>query len=411
MKINLSRVIQDVEALSTFTATPGNGVTRLPFTRQDRLARDYLKGEMQKIGLRVWEDGYSTVFGRREGINPNAPVLMIGSHYDSVINGGPLDGVAGLVAALEILRVLEESEIENYHPIEIAAMNDEEGVRFGRGIANSRVMVGLMGEAELERARDRDGITLREAMERFGVTPDLESAKRPKDSIKVFLELHIEQGPILEDAAKDLGLVETIVGIDKYEVTFTGKSGHAGTTPMDHRRDGLVAASQFILAVNGIAKEIGNRTVGTVGELSLSPNASNVIPGCVRLSVDLRSTKEEDMKEASARLAAAAETVQNETKVEIALSRILYTPPVKMSEANIEVMERINQKLGYSLLRMNSGAGHDAMSMARIAPASLIFVPSKAGLSHHPDEWTAYEDLARGIELMMHTVIELSSER
>jgi allantoate deiminase len=410
MKSNLSRVIQDIEALSAFNSTPGSGVTRLAFTEEDRMAREYIKKQMNELALGVWEDGYGNLFGRKEGTNPNAPVIMLGSHYDSVTNGGPFDGVAGLAVALEVVRVFKESQIENYHPVEIVAMNDEEGVRFGTGISNSRVMAGLMKEEELDRAKDQDGITLREAMEIFGVTPDLESAKRPVGSIKAFLELHIEQGPILENTGQDLGLVETIVGLDKYEVVFKGKSGHAGTTPMDNRNDALIAASEVILAVNRIVKDIGDRTVGTVGQLSLSPNAPNVIPGHAHLSIDVRSTKEENMKEAYARLVKEVEVIKEKADVEIMISNGLYIPPVNMSEALIRLMESVCQRLGYSSLRMNSGAGHDAMAMAKVAPTSLVFVPSKDGLSHHPDEWTDYEDLEKGIELMLHTVLELSSD-
>ena len=410
MKSNLRRVIQDIEALSAFSSTPGNGVTRLAFTEEDRMAREYIKKQMSELALRVWEDGYGNLFGRKEGTNSNAPLIMLGSHYDSVTNGGPFDGVAGLAAALEVIRVFKENQIENYYPIEIVAMNDEEGVRFGTGISNSRVMAGLMEEEELDRAKDQDGITLREAMEIFGVTPDLESAKRPSGSIKAYLELLIEQGPIMESTGKELGLVETIVGLDKYEVVFNGKSGHAGTTPMDNRRDALIAASEFILAVNRIVKDIGDGTVGTVGQLSLSPNAPNVIPGHAHLSVDIRSTKEDNMKEAYARLVRGVEPIKEKANVEITISHGLSIPPVNMSEEHIRLMESLCQRLGYSSLRMNSGAGHDAMAMAKVAPTSLVFVPSKDGLSHHPDEWTDYEDLEKGIELMLHTVLELSSD-
>lgn len=410
MKINLNRIIKDIETLATFNATPGNGVTRLSFTKEDRLAREYIKNEMEKIGLKVWEDGYSNLFGRKEGQNPDAPVIMIGSHYDSVINGGPFDGVAGLVAALEILRVFEENKIENYYPIEIVAMNDEEGVRFGTGISNSRAMVGLIDEEELDNAKDKDGISLREAMLQFGITPDLENAKREENSIKAFIELHIEQGLVLENNKKDIGLVETIVGMDRYDVKFKGKSGHTGTTPMDSRKDALIPAAEFILAVNKIANDIGHGTVGTVGEVRLSPNASNVIPGYVELSVDIRSTKKENIEKVYEKLVNEIKSIKLKYDIEIEMEKKLYIPPINMSNDIIDIMEKNANKLGYSYMRMNSGAGHDAMNMATLAPSSLIFVPSKDGLSHHPDEWTDYEDLEKGIELMMNTVMELSNE-
>lgn len=407
MHIDLKRVIKDIETLATFNATPGNGVTRLSFTKEDRQARDYIRNKMEAIGLKTWEDGYSNLFGRREGKNPKAPVIMIGSHYDSVINGGSLDGVLGVVAALEILRIFEENNIGNYYPIEMVAMNDEEGVRFGTGISNSRAMAGLIDEKELDNFKDKDGISIREAMIQFGIIPDLKDAIRPKGSIKTFIELHIEQGPVLEAERKDIGLVETIVGLDRYEVIIKGMSGHAGTTPMDKRKDALVGASEFILAVNRIAKEIGDGTVGTVGQLSLTPNASNVIPGYVNLSLDIRSTKEDNIKAFYNRLIEESEYIKSKYHIDIQITHNLYIQPVNMSDKNIALMEKVCQKLGYTYMRMNSGAGHDAMIMAKMAPSSLIFVPSKVGLSHHPDEWTDYEDIEKGIALMLNTVLEL----
>lgn len=407
MNINLERIIKDIETLATFNATPGKGVTRLSFTKEDRQAREYIKEEMKSIGLKVWEDGYSNIFGRKEGKDSNAPAIMIGSHFDSVINGGPFDGVAGLVAALEVARVLVENKVDTYYPIEVVAMNDEEGVRFGTGLSNSRAMVGVMDEEELDNAVDKDGISLRQAMIDFGINPDLEDAKRPKDSIKAFIELHIEQGPILEDNGKDIGLVETIVGIDKYDCIFKGKPGHAGTTPMINRKDALIGASEFVLAINRMVKEVGQGTVGTVGELNVSPNAPNVIPGHAQLSVDIRSNKDENIKTIGNEIIKEVERIEKSLDIDIEVKNTLYVPPVHMSKEITDIMEKSTKELGYSYMRMNSGAGHDAMIMAEIAPTSLIFVPSKDGLSHHPDEWTDYEDLKKGVEVMLNTVMEL----
>lgn len=409
MRINLERVIKDLQELASFNATPGYGITRLPFSREDRLAREYLKKEMKKIGLSIWEDGYSTLFGRREG-KVKGPVVMLGSHYDSVLNGGPFDGTAGVAAALEIMRVFEENNYQNHLPVEITAMNDEEGVRFGRGLANSRAMAGLIPSEDLDLVKDQKGISLREAMDEFAFSPDFERAKRLQGSLKAFLELHIEQGPVLEDKGKDLGLVEIIVGLENYEAIIRGAAGHAGTTPMNKRRDALLAAAQLILEVNQIAQETGAGTVGTVGELSVEPNASNVIAKTVRLSIDIRSMDEKNLKKAAAQLRKKAALITKQSGVEVELVRTMSVPPVKMSKNMLAVMEKITGQLGYSYLRMESGAAHDAMIMNRLAPAGLIFVPSKGGLSHHPDEWTDYEDLKRGIELMLHTIIRLSGK-
>ncbi|WP_130805979.1 M20 family metallo-hydrolase [Senegalia massiliensis] len=408
MRINLGRVVNDIEQLARFNATPGDGLTRLSFTKEDKEAREYIKKEMKKIGLEIYEDGYSNLFGRREGKNSNAQVIMLGSHYDSVINGGKLDGVLGVVAAIEIMRVLDENNIENFYPIEMVAMNDEEGVRFGTGVSNSRAMAGLMKEEELDRAKDKRGVSLRQAMIEFGLTPNLEDAKRDENSIKSFIELHIEQGSVLQNNNKDIGLVETIVGLDRYDIKFKGKAGHAGTTPMNNRKDALVAASKFIISIEKIAKNIGESTVATVGELKLSPNASNVIPGFVEISVDIRSTKEESINNVYNDFKSEIEKIKKELDIDIEVIKTLYTPPVDLSEENIKLMENISEKLGYKYLKMNSGAGHDAMNMAHITPTSLIFVPSENGLSHHPDEFTKPKDFEKGIELMLNTIVELA---
>lgn len=409
MKINLKRVIDNINTLSTFNASPGNGVTRLSFTKEDKLARNYIKKLMNEIGLEIFEDGYGTVFGRKEGINPNAPVVMIGSHYDSVINGGKFDGVAGIVAALEILRIFKTNNIKNYYPIEVVAMNDEEGVRFGNSVSNSRAMSGLIKEKELDDRKDKNGKTLREAMSEFGIIPDLENAKRPKNSIKSFLELHIEQGPILEQKNKQIGIVKTIVGFDMYEVEIKGLAGHAGTTPMDKRKDALIAAAKLILAVKNIIKESEDGTVGTVGTLNISPNASNVIAESAKLSIDVRSASGKDLEEINNKLLKKSKTIEKEENVDIELNKTLRANSSKMSKDIVNIISGAAEKLDVSYIKMNSGAAHDAMIMSKIAPTGMIFVPSRNGISHNPDEWTEYEDLKKGIEVMLHTVIKLST--
>lgn len=410
MKTNLDRIRKNIETLATFNATPGKGVTRHSFTNEDKQARAYIKEELAKLGAKVWEDGYSSLFGRLEGENPDAPPIMIGSHYDSVTSGGQFDGQAGLVAALETLRVIKDNNIAHYHPIELVAMNDEEGVRFGTGMSNSRAMAGILREEEMDAVKDKNGISLREAIASLGISPDLKKAKREKGSLKAFVELHIEQGPILENCGKDIGLVETIVGLDRYEVTIHGKAGHAGTTPMDSRQDAMVAAAEYTLAVNKAAKEVGHGTVGTIGEIKLFPNASNVIPQQAVLSVDIRSTKEQYIKAVEEKLYAEIARIEAAYNVRVDVVQKMYVSPVDMSPETIHTMESICDELGYSYMRMNSGAGHDAMNMTKITSSNLVFVPSKNGLSHHPDEWTEYEQLQKGVELLLQTVLKLANK-
>jgi amidase, hydantoinase/carbamoylase family len=419
MKVNLDRVIKDIETLATFTSTPGNGVTRLSYTKEDRLAREYLKSEMKKFGLKVWEDGFSNLFGRREGKNPKAPVIMIGSHYDSVTNGGAFDGVAGVVAALEVLRIFEENNIHNYYPIEIIAMNAEEGHRFGvgTGVANSRALIGRFVEEELDFAKDKNGISKRQAMIEYGFTPDLDSAKRPKGSIKTFIELHVEQGPILDNNKKDIGLVENFPGIGRYKVKFQGQL-KASTAPMNTRRDALVAASKFVLAVNKIAQKVGDAITGTVGELRISPNSHQLVPEFAEASVEIRVFDEEGLSKVNLydEFEKELKVIEEETKVKIELSEVARrgysnpTPPSHMSSKNNEIAKRICERLGYSCMVLKEGTGHDAMMMSEFTPTNMIFVPSKrGGTTHNPDEWTDYEDIKKGIDVLMYSVKELSA--
>lgn len=416
MKVNLDRVIQDIETLATFTETPGNGVTRSSYSHEDKLAKKYLKEEMEKIGLKVWEDEFSTLFGRREGRNPSAPVIMIGSHYDSVVNGGAFDGVAGTIAALEILRVFHENNIENEYPIEIIAMNAEEGETFGpgTGVSNSRALIGTLTEKELDAVKNRHGLTKREAMKGYGLIPDLEAAKREKGSIKNFIELHIEQGPVLDNNNLDIGLVEYLPGIGRYKVKFHGQLADS-TAPMDTRQDAMIAASKFVLAVNQIVKSLGAGITGTVGELGVSPNSHQFVPEYVQAKVEIRTFDAETLHNVNLfdLLMREIKAIQEETNVEIELIEMARrgysnpTPPSVMVKENVDIMENICKKLDYKYTIINNGTGHDAMIMTDFAPTNFIYVPSKDGISHHPDEWTDYEDIKKGIDVMMHLVLDL----
>ncbi len=406
MKINKERVKRDIENLSFFNSTPGRGVTRLSFSKEDRQARDYLKTQMTKAGLEVYEDGYGSLFGRLEGEQNNSPTVMIGSHYDTVINAGPFDGVVGVVAGIEIARVLQENNFKLNCPLEIAAFNDEEGIRFGKGISNSRAITGDLEEEELDKRVDASGKSLRDAMIEFGIEPDLELAKRKPGSIKTFLELHVEQGPILSSLKKQIGLVETILGYNVMEIKFRGKSGHAGTTSMDMRNDALVVASRFVLSVNDIARKVGEGAVSTVGEMEIRPNLSNVIPRYVKLILDVRAKKQSTIDKVNALIVEELEDIGSDKGIEVEMKRTLSIPPVSMSKDNLEILKRKSEELNIDYEIMNSGAAHDAMIMSRIAPSSLVFVPSVDGLTHHPEEWTEYEDIAKGIQLLLLTTCE-----
>ena len=403
----MERVKRDIENLSSFNSTPGRGVTRLSFSEEDSQARDYLKTQMTKAGLEIYEDGYGSLFGRLEGVQSGEPTVMIGSHYDTVINAGPFDGVVGVIAGIEIARVLQENNIKLNCPLEIAAFNDEEGIRFGKGISNSRALTGDLKEEELDNRVDASGKSLRDVLIEYGIEPDLESAKRKPGSIKSFLELHIEQGPILSKLKKQIGLVETILGYNIMEIKFRGRSGHAGTTSMDMRNDALVVASRFVLFVNDVARKVGDGAVSTVGQMEIRPNASNVIPQYVKLTLDVRADKQTTIDKINALVVEELEDIGNDKGIEVEMKRTLSIPPVDMSKDNLGILVQKSEELGLDYEIMNSGAAHDAMIMSKIAPSSLVFVPSVNGLSHHPEEWTEYDDIVKGIQLLLLTTCEI----
>ncbi|RCW44408.1 MULTISPECIES: M20 family metallo-hydrolase [unclassified Halanaerobium] len=412
MLTNLERIINDIETLSQFNSTPGKGLTRFSLTKADRGARDYLKGELKKIGLKVYEDPAGSIVGRREGTDKEAPVVMIGSHFDSVKNGGNFDGPAGVVMALEIMRVLEENNVKTKHPVEFIAMIEEEGGRFGSGVFGSRAMAGRVSYEDLLNNKDADGITMAEAFEEFGFNPEeIEKAKRDPEKLKAFIELHIEQGPVLEKEGKDVGLVSFIVGINQIRVKVKGRPDHAGTTPMDMRKDALSSASEVIAQIKDFAVKAGSGTVATVGTLNIKPGAANIVPEEALFSVDIRSKKLDCIKEVRAKIDSALSEIKRKYGVEYYVEDMLMVEPVELSKEILDIFKEVSEDKGLAYKEMISGAGHDAMIMAGLTDVGLVFVPSKDGRSHCPEEWTDYEDLQKGIELIYHTVLKVGDKK
>lgn len=409
MKTNLQRIKNDIELLSKFNSTPGKGLTRLSFTEEDRGAREYIKKQMKEAGLVVYEDSASTIFGRLQGEIEDGPVVMIGSHYDSVRNGGIFDGNAGVVAALEIARTFKENDIKPKYPVEFIAMVEEEGSRFRGGLFASRAMAGKVTRESLDKFVDNDGISLAEAMKNFGFDPDkIAQAERKKENIRAFLELHIEQGPILENNKIDVGIVEYIVGIEEIEVTIKGRPDHAGTTPMNMRINALDAAAPVIANVSKFAVEAGEGTVATIGILDLEPGAANIVPAKVTFTVDIRSKKTECIDQVKEKIVDLLNKTAKETSCEVEVVQKLYAPPVMMDEQIVGDLSKYCDELGLNKQMILSGAGHDAMVIADITKVGMIFVPSKGGRSHCPEEWTDFEDLQKGIELAYYEMKNLS---
>ncbi|MFJ5770670.1 Zn-dependent hydrolase [Psychrobacillus sp. NPDC093180] len=406
MLANQQRIEQHIELLSQFTATPGAGVTRLTYSKEDLNARNYIKEQMLKYGLTVSEDGFGNIFGKLDGTIPNAPSVIVGSHFDSVPNGGAFDGTAGVVIGLEVAALFQENNRKPAYPLEIIALVEEEGSRWGGGLMGSRGMMGLLTNEDFKVLADKDGLLAEDAMISISLDPSNEKWRDPK-TIKAFLELHIEQGPILEEKDIPIGIVEAIVGLTQLEVTIQGKAGHAGTTPMNRRSDALVAAAEVIATFPKLAIEEGNGTVITTGQLQVFPNGSNVIPDKVVFSVDIRSGKEQHVQNTVRKVEELIASKQT-TGILTSTEQLLYISPKEMDEHIQSIFQEASEKLDIPYCSINSGAGHDAMVFSDFTACGMIFIPSKDGLSHCPEEWSDGSHLASGANIVFQTALKLT---
>lgn len=419
METQTKRIQKDLETLATFTSTPGQGVTRSSYSKEDQQAKEYLLAQMKEIGLEIYEDSFGTIFGKRPGTLKDAPSVMFGSHYDSVVNGGAFDGAAGTIGALEVMRVLSEQNFKNEYPLELIVMNAEEGATFGpsTGVSNSRAMMGTMTMEELKTVKNRFGQTKLEAMTAYGLKPDLESCKRDPKTIKNFIELHIEQGPVLERNNIEIGLIQYLAGIGRYTIRFYGETADS-TAPMATRKDALVGASHFIETFHQKMKEYGDDVTGMVGKLDIVPNSNQFVPEYVEGKIEIRTFTKEivdnvNFKELILKQLAEVEEIYHiKTELE-EIRRINYpnpTGPSIMKKENVKEMEDICDRLGYSHQIINNGTGHDSMIMTDFVDTNMIYVPSKNGVSHCPEEWTDYQDIKKGADVLLQLVMKLSKQ-
>lgn len=408
--VNLKKVQERIEShidtLSNYTATPGRGTTRLTYSHEDLLARQYIKEKMKAAGLTVREDGLGNIFGKLDGSLKDAPSVLVGSHFDSVPNGGSYDGPAGVVAGLEVAALFTEYGLTPKYSLEVIALIEEEGSRFGGGLMGSRGMTGLLAEEDFKALKDKDGITTVEAMEKIGLDPSLPKVRDPQ-TVKAYLELHIEQGPVLEEKNIPIGVVETIVGLTQLEVTVKGKAGHAGTTPMDRRSDALVAAAGMITQFPELAAAEGEGTVVTTGRLQVYPNGANVIPDQTVFSVDIRSGREEHVQNVIQKVKELAASYLD-SELEITVEQLLYIQPKEMNKEIVSLLKEKSSNLGFPSCSMNSGAGHDAMVFADYTSTGMLFIPSKNGLSHCPEEWSDSRHIAEAVQILFEAAIELT---
>ena len=395
-------------ALSEFGKNPEGGVSRLGFSREDQAAHAWLVERMKEAGLEVWVDAAANVHGRRAGTDAGLSVLLFGSHIDSVPKGGNFDGDVGSMGALEVMLALRDEKAATRHPFEMVVWSNEEGVHFGKGVFGSRMAARGPDAGELD-ARDDEGVTLADWLRRYGADPSrMAEARLDSRRVASYLELHIEQGGVLDRGNVQIGVVQGIVGIDRYHVTLEGFANHAGTTPMAERRDALVAASRLVLAVREEVMARPGRQVGNVGFVQVQPGAPNVVPGLVRMPVELRDLDRKVIDDMAARVRARAEVIGKETGVAVTMERYATDDPAPTDPALQDLIETTARGAGYSTLRLPSGAGHDAQSLGRAGiPIGMIFVPSEGGISHSPRERTEWDDITRGAEVLYRVLREL----
>lgn len=395
------RLATDLEGLKQFTATPGNGCTRLPFTKEARGAVDYLTKMMEEAGLEVHEDAAGNVIGILKGEDPAAPCVMMGSHYDSVTNGGDFDGIAGAVAAVEVARQLRDRGVKPKRNFVAVGFCDEEGLRFGTGYFGSGAMLGNRDVEYCKKFKDNDGISIYDAMKSYGLDPEkVADAKWPEGSIGSFLELHIEQGPVLDAENIELGLVDCIVGIQRYMVSVYGRADHAGTTPMDMRLDAVDAATKVISKIADWAREKADGTVATTGYIKTIPGGMNIVAERVDFTVDIRSKNNDNINDIANRIRAALDREVAAMGGSYEIENKLTITPVMLSEEMLDIMEEDCKEKGFSYKRLPSGAGHDSLEIGQVIPTVMLFVPSKEGRSHCPVEFTKYSDFAKASVIM-----------
>ena len=413
LKTRLDRIQRDIEELAKFTCVEGIGCTRFTYTKEFAGARDYIVAEMKAAGLTVREDAVGVIIGRMEGKNPNAPVIMTGSHFDTVKTGGRFDGPAGVTAALETARTLHEEGFVPEVPIEFVALPEEEGARFGGGLFGSRAICGQLKPGEIEKNRDWDGITVAEAMKEYGLDPSRAAeAQRKPGEIGKFIELHIEQGPLLEKNHIDIGIVDAIVGLRVLNVRVHGRSDHAGNTPMNLRADTMLAAAKAITAGTEKALELGEGTVVTCGRLETVPGAFNIVAKETFFQIDCRSKTLANVDKVLDVIRASLEVSCAENPgLSYEMDEMVQAVETPMNEDVKALLRQSAEEAGITYVDMLSGAGHDAMIMGSICDVAMVFVPSKDGRSHVPEEWTNYDDLQKGVEVVYRTVKQLASQK
>lgn len=425
-QIDGARIARHIEQLSEIGRTAQGGVTRLAFTREDMAGRELLRAWMREAGLEIQRDAVGNLVGALRGKMPDAPLLACGSHIDSVINAGKYDGIAGMLCAVECARVLHKHGGLNatLHVINFVM---EESSRFGAGYGfGSRVMVGAQISKQELFARDRSKVLMARAIQELKgwetgakiatertalqvTQKDIDASRYDWSRVRAFLELHIEQGPVLERTGKQIGIVTAVAAPTRLQVILTGEQNHSGTTPMHMRRDALAASAEIILAVERLANEFAGQVVGTVGVIQSEPNIINAIPGRVELRIDIRSANANAKRACVESVQRALHWIAGKRGVNVEVTVLTDEAPVEFSNTVVSAFERVCAAQGIDAQKMPSGAGHDAAHVARVAPAGMIFIPSRDGISHDPREFSTAQEIERGARVFLDALLALDA--
>src|SRR5262245_10285783 len=405
-RADAKRMEERIKELSAYGANPEGGVSRVAFSEADVEGRKLIRSLMENAGLKVRVDAAGNIIGHREGRNLKLPVILFGSHIDSVPHGGNYDGDVGVLGALECIEILKQQNFLTAHPLEVIVFSDEEG-----GLTGSHTAVGKLSQQALQ-IKSHSGRTIGEGIRFIGGDPDhLQAAKRDPSEILAYLELHIEQGGVLEAEKINIGVVEGIVGINLWDVTVLGFANHAGTTPMKQRKDALVAAAKLVESVNQIARSIPGRQVATVGKIQAEPGAPNVIPGKVVMSLEIRDLEKSKIDLVFEKVKESAKKIAADTGTTISFAALDVTAVPAPTDPRLR--RRIQEAatdLGLTTKLMPSGAGHDAQDIARIAPIGMIFVPSIGRIMHSPRVFATASNMANGASVLLQTILKLDEK-
>lgn len=409
LAIDRDRLLREIETLASFSDAEAPAVTRIVFTPTDLKARAWMKARCEETGLAVHEDAVGNTFARWNGSDPDAPVVGTGSHIDAIPNAGKYDGVVGVLGGLAAIRALQKSGFRLKHSIELLVFTSEEPTRFGIGCLGSRLLSGALSADSVQKLKDNDGATLDEVRRGAGFAGELGQVKLPSGYYKAFLELHIEQGPLLEGQQLPLGIVTNIAAPASLRILIEGSGGHAGGVLMPDRRDALCAAAEMILAIECAARSSGAvDTVATVGICDVFPGAVNSIPSRVRFSVDIRDTDLQRRDGVMRAIETACESISAQRQVSITSELLNADAPADCDPEIIKALSQSCHKHGLNFLPMVSRAYHDSLFISRIAPVAMLFIPCRNGYSHRPDEYASPDDIIRGTLVLAETLAALS---